>query len=201
MRALLLSTARRQALVADVPGFATRGFSTDNGTPYPSDEDRPMRGTLIVLICAAFVTGPAVADEVTRLSEPVVVTDTHETFGAALPESLATVGLGEIVQQAEQHLDKNVAVRTRIAKVCQKKGCFFVATDGAFSARVTFKDYGFFIPTDAGGKTVDLVGTFDRRALSRRDAKHFAKDLGEDVPASPPEFEYVIVAEAVRIPR
>ncbi|MEO1574339.1 MAG: DUF4920 domain-containing protein [Pseudomonadota bacterium] len=154
------------------------------------------------LVIAAVLASPlALADEVTRLSEPVSVTDTHETFGREMPEDIAPVSLADLVENAEQHAESSVAVRTRIAKVCQKKGCFFVATEGAHSARVTFKDYGFFIPTDAGGKTVELVGTFDRRALSARDAKHYAKDLGEAVPEKTPDFEYVIVAEAVRIPR
>lgn len=160
-----------------------------------------MKMTAGLMLAATLVTLPTLADEVTRLSEPVAVTDTHETFGREMPSNFAPVSLGELVQNAEQHAESPVAVRTRIAKVCQKKGCFFVATDGAHSARVTFKDYGFFIPTDSGGKTVELVGTFDRRALSARDAKHYAKDLGEAVPESTPEFEYVIVAEAVRIPR
>jgi hypothetical protein len=144
---------------------------------------------------------PEPVSEPIRLSEPVAVTDTHETFGAVLAQDVKTISLGELVANAADHLDAPVAVRTRIAKVCQKKGCFFVATEGAVSARVTFKDYGFFIPTDSGGKTVELVGSFDRRALKAKDAAHYAKDLGEAVPAEAPAFEYVIVAEAVRIPR
>ncbi|MFK7888973.1 MAG: DUF4920 domain-containing protein [Gammaproteobacteria bacterium] len=141
------------------------------------------------------------ADETVRLSEPVEVTATHETFGAALPSELAAQSLASVVENADEFLQKDVALNTRIAKVCQKKGCFFVATDGAISARVTFKDYGFFIPTDAGGKDVELVGTFDRKALDPKRAAHYAKDLGETPSSEPPAFEYVIVASAVRIPR
>lgn len=152
-------------------------------------------------VTALLVAPAALADDVLRLSEPVAVTDTHETFGAALPANLAPVSLGQALAKADPGADQPVAVRTRIAKVCQKKGCFFVATEGAATARVTFKDYGFFIPTDAGGKTVDLVGTLDKRPLKPRDARHYAKDLGEAMPETTPEFEYVIVAEAVRIPR
>lgn len=144
-------------------------------------------------------------DEVVRLSEPVATTATHEVFGAPLDEEMDTVSLAALVANADANLDSDVAVRTRIAKVCQKKGCFFVATDGAVTARVTFKDYGFFIPTDAGGKTVDLVGTFDRRELSAERARHYARDLGEKAPENvaenAPAFEYVIVASAVRIPK
>ncbi|MFK8013905.1 MAG: DUF4920 domain-containing protein [Gammaproteobacteria bacterium] len=147
----------------------------------------------------------AVADaagDVVRLSEPVSETATHEVFGAPMPEASEARSLGALVANSEAYIDKDVVVDTRIAKVCQKKGCFFVATDGATTARVTFKDYGFFIPTDAGGKEVSLAGTFSRKALSKKDAAHYASDLGDDAPATDaPKFEYVIVASSIRIPK
>jgi hypothetical protein len=91
--------------------------------------------------------------------------------------------------------------RRFFAKVCQKKGCFFVAQHEADTVRVTFKDYGFFIPTDSGGKTVLLAGNFQRKALSREEAEHLAEDLGEEAPKDVPDFEYAIVATGVSIPR
>ena len=100
-----------------------------------------------------------------------------------------------------KYLDQEVLVETRIAKVCQKKGCFFVATEGASTARVTFKDYEFFIPTDSGGKDVLLLGTFSRKSVSKEQAEHYAADLGEKAAVVPEKFEYSIVASAVKIPR
>ena len=108
--------------------------------------------------------------EVLRLSEPVEVTESYEVFGRALPETGPPLSLAALVKENEKYLDKEVMVETRLAKVCQKKGCFFVATEGASTARVTFKDYGFFIPTDSGGKDVVLVGTFSRKSISKEQA-------------------------------
>ncbi len=139
--------------------------------------------------------------EVVRLSEPVEVTATYEVFGSMLPETGTPVSLAELVKDNEKYLDQEVLVETRIAKVCQKKGCFFVATEGPSTARVTFKDYGFFIPTDSGGKNVVLLGTFSRKSVSREQAEHYAADLGEKVASAPEKFEYSIVASAVKIPR
>jgi hypothetical protein len=139
--------------------------------------------------------------EVLRLSEPVEVTETYEVFGSALPEAGSPLSLAALVKENEKYLDKEVLVETRIAKVCQKKGCFFVATEGASTARVTFKDYGFFIPTDSGGKDVVLLGTFSRKSISKEQAEHYAADLGETAAPSPEKFEYSIVATAVKIPR
>ena len=139
--------------------------------------------------------------EVLRLSEPVEVTATHEIFGSALPETGNSLSLSELMTDNEKYLDQEVLVETRIAKVCQKKGCFFVATEGASTARVTFKDYGFFIPTDSGGKDVVLLGTFSRKSVSKEEAEHYAADLGEKAAPLPEKFEYSIVASAVKIPR
>ena len=138
--------------------------------------------------------------EVIRLSEPVAVTAEYEFYGATLPENENPISLGELIDNSDDYLDQQVLVETRIAKVCQKKGCFFVATEGASSARISFKDYSFFIPTDAGGKTVRLLGVFSRTAVSKEQAEHYASDLGEsDAPANT-GFEYSIVASAVRLP-
>ena len=150
-----------------------------------------------------FTTAVALAgdDGVVRLSEPVLVTDSHEVFGAPLPESGEVLAIGELVENSDRYQGKTVLVETRIAKVCQKKGCFFIAQHGADSVRVTFEDYGFFIPTDSGGKQVTLAGTFSRKPLDKAQAEHIAEDLGEAPPETVPAFEYAIVATGVSIPR
>ena len=138
---------------------------------------------------------------VTRLSEPVEVTASHEVFGSTLPETGTPLSLGDLMKDDQKYLDQEVLVATRIAKVCQKKGCFFVAQEGPSSARVTFKDYGFFIPTDSSGKNVVLLGTFSRKSVSKEQAEHYAADLGETAKPTSEKFEYSIIASAVKIPR
>ncbi len=158
--------------------------------------------TLLTLVLISTAPGLFAADdEVKRLSEPVEVTATHNIFGSALPESGTLLSLGELISNDDKYLDQEVLVATRIAKVCQKKGCFFVAQEGASSARVTFKDYGFFIPTDSGGKNVVILGTFSRKSVSKEEAAHYSADLGEKVAAAPEKVEYSIVASAISIPK
>jgi hypothetical protein len=160
-------------------------------------------GLLALALVALPYCGIAAAAEsnVVRLSEPVLVTDTHEIFGAPLPETGTPVELGDLLANSAQYEGEDVLLTTRIAKVCQKKGCFFVAQHGADSVRVTFKDYGFFIPSDSGGKTVTLAGTFSRKPLSEEQAAHLAEDMGEAPPENPPAFEYAVVATSVSIPK
>jgi hypothetical protein len=171
-------------------------------TPGLTAFPRKSGATLVLLASTlAFAAVTAQAAEVVRLSEPVLVTDTHEVFGALLPEAGQPIGIGDLLANSPQYEGKDVLLTTRIAKVCQKKGCFFVAQHGADSVRVTFKDYGFFIPSDSGGKTVTLSGIFERKPLSPEQAAHLAEDMGEAPPENPPAFEYAIVATSVAIPK
>jgi hypothetical protein len=160
---------------------------------------------LSTLAIAAIFALPALAsadDQVVRLSEPVEVTDDYEVFGSKFEPAGEPAALAEIIANDDAYADKQVVVKTRVAKVCQKKGCFFIAQDGEAMARVSFKDYGFFVPTDTGGKTVTLVGTFSKKVISEAQAKHFAEDAGEDPSTvTGDRTEYAIVATSVVIPR
>jgi hypothetical protein len=148
------------------------------------------------------VAGEAPDDRVIRLSEPVEVTEEYEIFGSRIEQMGEIRSLSEIVDNADEHDNTEVFVRASVAKVCQKKGCFFVAQDGEAVARVTFVDYSFFVPTDSGGKTVTIVGTFGKEVLSEEKARHYAKDAGTDpASVSGPRPEYSIVATSVVVPK
>jgi len=156
-----------------------------------------------VAIALAAVAPTVQAENVTvRLSDPVEITENYAVFGAALPDKKPGLSLVELIENESKLAGQEVRVSTRIAKVCQKKGCFFIATEGDAFARITFADYGFFIPTDSVGKQVTLVGKFSRQPLSPEQAAHYLEDLGEQARATEyAPFEYSIVATSVLIPR
>lgn len=154
----------------------------------------------ILLLCLAFSFAAHAETETVRLSEPVETGDGFEVFGAPLPDKSEGLSLQDAISREEQLAGREVRISTRISKVCQKKGCFFVASEGASWARITLADYGFFIPTDSGGKQATLVGTLSRRTLTPEQAAHYAEDLsGETSEAKLPDFEYQIVATSVMI--
>ena len=155
----------------------------------------------------------AEASKVIRLSEPVVNDENSETFGEVIDAGLQKVTLARLSKEPSLHMDKNFIVQTKIAKVCQKKGCFFIAQDGDTIIRVSFKDYGFFIPTDTAGRTVTLAGQLVEKQMSEEQAAHFQSDLvgkesggAESVQADKlvntmqAGKVYEIVASGVRIP-
>ena len=140
----------------------------------------------------------AYANDAMRLSEPVATTDTTETFGSALDESAPLVELADV---GAATVGKTVRIESRVSQVCQKKGCFFIAIDGDTTVRVSFKDYGFFVPTDISGKRVTFVGEVVEKEVTKEEAEHLADDMGEASAAVAPGKTYEIVATSVRLPR
>ena len=160
--------------------------------------------TLLIAVCTLFIsTGVMAQDaEVIRLSEPVQQTDAYEVFGAEVDTWDTAIELSELINAPEDYTDKVITIETEIAEVCEKKGCFFVANAGSESARITFKDYGFFIPTDSKGKTVKLIGNFEVKELTEEEAKHYAEDAGQEPDKiTGPQKEYSIVATSVLVPK
>lgn len=158
--------------------------------------------TLTLIAVALAGTLPAFADQpVVRLSEPVEVTEEHETFGRPLVVDADVRSLSDVMRRAEQLLDRRVLVEARVSKVCQKKGCFFIATDGDTVVRVSFRDYGFFVPTDIGSKSVLLDGSLVKVERSPAQAAHLKEDARDDDASLNAGLVYEIVADAVRVPR
>jgi len=138
---------------------------------------------------------------VLRLSEPVVQDAKSETFGAELDETLQKVTLKDLVAQSADYVGKPFQLDTKVAKVCQKKGCFFIAQQGDDVMRVAFRDYGFFVPTNSAGKTVTLAGELIKKEMTTEQVKHFNKDMQGGSDAVKEGVVYEILADSVKIPR
>jgi hypothetical protein len=156
----------------------------------------PVSVTFALLATAVFAQQQAI-----RLSDPVNVTEHYEEFGTSLPDDPKPVTLAALFADAESALGNNSVVETRVSKVCQKKGCFFIAQDGDVVVRVSFRDYAFFVPTDISGRTVMLSGTLVRRDVSDEQAAHFAADLGVEKTPVSAGVVYEIIADGVRVPK
>ena len=63
---------------------------------------------------------------------------------------------------------------------CTKKGCWMTVDLGkGEQMRVTFKDYGFFVPKDLNGERVVLEGSLQRKVNSVEEQRHYAQDAGK----------------------
>jgi len=74
---------------------------------------------------------------------------------------------------------RSIRVTGTVTEVCKVKGCWMMLKDASSIVRVTFKDYGFFMPMDLVGKTVALEGVLSVETLTQADARHYAEDAGK----------------------
>lgn len=99
--------------------------------------------------------------------------------------------------------EKEVLVSGKVKKVCKKKGCWMAIGENGTNVRVTFKDYGFFVPTSLIGKKILAQGQLKVREMSVKEARHFAEDAGkskeEIAKITKPVNEYRFVASGVKV--
>jgi Domain of unknown function (DUF4920) len=70
-----------------------------------------------------------------------------------------------------------VKIRAKIVDVCPKKGCWLkLELNDGQTAMVKMKDYGFFLPVAAKGKTVVIDGDVSLKTISVAELKHYAED-------------------------
>lgn len=110
------------------------------------------------------------------------------------------VTLDDIAKDPAAYAGKTVKVTGKIGSVCKKKGCWMTLNGQTNTAvaRITFKDYGFFVPLDAEGKLATLEGVVEAKVLSEAERTHLAEDAKkpvEEIPAA----ELRVVASAVEI--
>ena len=98
-----------------------------------------------------------------------------------------------------------VKLKGTVNEVCQAKGCWmtFESSDKDKSVFVRFKDYGFFVPKNAGGKDAIVKGKLFSTVTSVEELRHYAEDKGkskEDIAAiTEPAHEMRMTAEGVII--
>ncbi len=93
------------------------------------------------------------------------------------------VELSKLLATPTDYEGKTVAVEAKIRKACEKKGCWMelAGTEKGPGVRVTFKDYGFFVPLDSAGSTAKVEGVVKVALLDEARAKHYEAE-GATVP-------------------
>jgi hypothetical protein len=88
-----------------------------------------------------------------------------------------------------------------VTEVCQAKGCWMILVDGDSYARITFKDYGFFVPIETSMQRSVVYGVLSEHVLSGEQAEHYAQDAGAQstLELQGEVREYSLVASAVQL--
>ncbi|RFS16781.1 DUF4920 domain-containing protein [Emticicia sp. C21] len=128
-----------------------------------------------------------------------------ETFGEKINADGA-VAATELSKKAKETPAFDSKVSGVVESVCQVKGCWMkVKLEDGQTMRVTFKDYGFFVPKDIAGKTVVFEGNAKTKTTSVDELRHYAEDGGkskeEIAKITEPKTELTFVANGVLVPK
>lgn len=90
-------------------------------------------------------------------------------------KGLPPVPLTKLLGAPTEFDGKTVALEGTVRKACTKKGCWMelAPSEDAVGVRVTFKDYGFFVPLDSAGSKAKVEGVVKVTELDEAKAKHY----------------------------
>jgi hypothetical protein len=98
-----------------------------------------------------------------------------KTYGAPL-SAAETLPVSTLVAKPEGYAGKAVTVEGTVRSACTNKGCWMELAEAgqadAPGCRVTFKDYGFFVPTNSAGSKARVQGTFELATVSASRVRH-----------------------------
>jgi hypothetical protein len=127
----------------------------------------------------------------------------YASFGEEIDDRDVLTSSEMMIKYNEMKAGDTLMVKTtgKIQEVCSKKGCWMKLDMGDDQVvRVTFKDYGFFMPLNADGEVI-IHGNAYVSETSVDDLKHYAEDAGksqEEIDAiTSPERTFAFVADGV----
>ena len=160
-----------------------------------------------ILISAAMMTSCGNSETNTKndsaANDSTALNAGYEYYGDSItPEG--AIPASELIAKVGSAQSMNLKVEGIIESCCQKKGCWTeVFVNDSETVHVTFKDYGFFVPMDAGGKTIIMEGIAKYDTTNVEMLKHLAEDAGkskeEIEKITEPEYELVFEASGVII--
>ena len=160
---------------------------------------------ILLVILAVAITGISTdlrAQETGNNADPVEWTAYGTDFSTKDPVSGQS--LVDFYESLDGESNETVQLKGEVSSVCQVKGCWMVVDlENKEQVRITFKDYGFFVPTDIAGKEVVVNGRAMVSEISEADQRHYAKDAGytdEEIDAiKGSKKTYTLVADGVRV--
>lgn len=102
-----------------------------------------------------------------------------QRYGAALSSGKA-LPIATILQGGSTHQGKTLIVEGEVRRACTRKGCWMELAESTETntpgCRVTFKDYGFFVPTNSGGAHAKVEGVVEVEKVVASHVKHLEEE-------------------------
>jgi hypothetical protein len=128
-------------------------------------------------IFIAFTVAFAACNSNNTTTEKTTTETTY--YGEKITDENAT-SVDELATAMGDKTEIPVKITGTVTDVCQKKGCWMeLKTADGKGLRITFKDYGFFMPKDCQGKTAIAEGIAKIEETSVADLQEYAKDAGK----------------------
>ncbi len=138
-----------------------------------------MKRIILILSCAAVLASCGSKKGPEGKTDQDTTKSSYQYFGDTITEDNA-IQSTELLGFMENKDSAEVKFSATIAEVCQKKGCWMdVDLGGGKLLTVRFRDYGFFMPKDAAGKTAVMDGQCYKTIETVDWLKHKAKDAGK----------------------
>ncbi|HTV24147.1 MAG TPA: DUF4920 domain-containing protein [Polyangiaceae bacterium] len=96
-------------------------------------------------------------------------------YGGTL-EPASSVPLTNLLQDPKAYAEQTVTTEGKVQRACSRKGCWMEIGSGEDACRVTFKDYGFFVPTDSAGAYAKIQGRLDTREVEAAAVQHLESE-------------------------
>lgn len=139
-----------------------------------------MKNILLIIVLAALV-GCGTSEKNNEKASPQDSTEAAVAGNYGDMVSTAElVSLENFQTTLDQDSSFTGKIKVKIDDVCQMKGCWMTAKlpDGR-SVRITFKDYGFFVPKNSMGFTAVIEGEALKKVIDEETRKHYAEESGK----------------------
>ena len=118
--------------------------------------------------------------------------------------SEGAVPLASLAGGLQETMPIQARMKAKVLEVCPKKGCWLkLQVTDSTTAMVKMKDYGFFLPLAAKGKSIVVEGEMQLKVIPVDELRHYAADARkskEEIDSiTKPEKEIRITASGILI--
>jgi hypothetical protein len=114
------------------------------------------------------------------VADPAAPAARAQIYGEPLGEKGEAVTLATLLAGGEHYAGRAVTVEGLVRRACTRRGCWMELAPSADKAqagcRVTFKNYGFFVPTDSAGAHARVQGVVDVSQVAAPVVRHLEEE-------------------------
>jgi hypothetical protein len=103
-----------------------------------------------------------------------------ERFGGVVPAAAPSEAIRDVLSAPERFQGRDVIVTGYVRRACSRRGCWMELSEGPEQnlpgCRVTFKDYGFFVPTDSAGARARVQAALSVSQVAPRMVEHLEQE-------------------------